>query len=140
MGKPDALSRRSGKEKYRIDAQFFDKEQLRDLKNDHVEEEEDEEDVELQGIDVATWEKKNRLRVVSREHRLAVLGQHHDSQVAGYWGRHWTQELGSGHFIWDKWSEDVARYVAGFVKCQKSKADRDSNQTKLVPMPTGERP
>ena len=42
--------------------------------------------------------------------------------------------------MWDKWLEDMARYVAGYVKCQKSKADRYSRQTKLVPMPTGEWP
>ena len=34
----------------------------------------------------------------------------------------------------------MARYVAGCVKCQKSMADRHGRQTKLVPMPTGERP
>ena len=34
----------------------------------------------------------------------------------------------------------MARYVAGCVKCQKSKADRYSRQTKLVPIPTGEHP
>src|SRR5207302_1946127 len=78
--------------------------------------------------------------VVPEEHRLDVLRQHHDSQVAGHWGRHRTQELVSRNFTWDKWSEDVAKYVAGCIKCQKSKADRHSRQTKLVPMPTGERP
>ena len=30
--------------------------------------------------------------------------------------------------------------MAGYVKCQKSKADRHSKETKLVPMPTGEHP
>ena len=34
----------------------------------------------------------------------------------------------------------MARYVAGYMKCQKSKADRHSGQTKLVLMPTRERP
>ena len=34
----------------------------------------------------------------------------------------------------------MAKYVAGCIKCQKSKADRYSRQTKLLPMPTGERP
>ena len=34
----------------------------------------------------------------------------------------------------------MARYVAGCLTCQKSKADRHSRQTKLVPVPTGERP
>ena len=60
--------------------------------------------------------------------------------MAGHWGSHRTQELVSQNFIWDKWLEDVARYVAGYVKYQKSKVDRHSRQTKLVPMPTGERP
>ena len=123
-----------------MDAHFFNKGQLLDLENDEVEEQEDAKDVELEGIEVAKWEKKNRLCVVLPERRLAMLHQHHDSQVAGHWGRHRTQELVSRNFIWDKWAEDVARYVAGCVKCQKSKADSHSRQTKLVPMPTGERP
>ena len=42
--------------------------------------------------------------------------------------------------MWDKWSYYVARYMAACVKCQKSKADRHSRQTKLAQMPTGERP
>ena len=71
---------------------------------------------------------------------MEVLQQHHDSQVAEHWGKHRTQELVSWKFIYDKWSEDVARYVAGCMKCQKSKADRHSRQMKLVPMPTWERP
>ena len=49
-------------------------------------------------------------------------------------------ELVSWNVIWNKWLEDVARYVAGCVKCQKSKTDRHSRETKLAPMPTGERP
>ena len=44
-----------------MDAQFFDEGQLLDLKSDNVGEEEDAEDVEVEGIDVATWEKKNGL-------------------------------------------------------------------------------
>ena len=140
MGKPDGLSRRSGKEKSAMDTHFFDKGQLLDLENDDVGEEEDAEDIELEGLDLATWENKNALQVVPKEHRLELLQQHHDSQVAGHWGKQRTQELVSQNFIWDKWLEDVARYVAGCVKCPKSKADRHSRQTKLVPMPTEERP
>ena len=59
MGKPDALSRRSGEEKSGMDWHFFDEGQLLDLENDDVGEEEDAEDVKLVGIDVATSEKKN---------------------------------------------------------------------------------
>ena len=140
MGKADGLSRRSGEEKSGMEARFFDKGQLLDLEEDDVAEREDADDVELEGIDVASWEKKDGLWVVPAEHRLEVLRQHHDSQVAGHWGRHRTQELISRNFTWDKWQEDVARYVAGCAKCQKAKADRHSRQTKLVPMPTGERP
>ena len=120
MGKPDGLSRRSGEETSGMDAHLFDEGQLLDPENDDVGEEEDVEDMELDGIDMGIWEKKNGLWVVQQEHRLEVLRQHHDSQVAGHWGRHRTQELVSRNFIWDKWLEDVARYVAGCVKCQKS--------------------
>ena len=60
--------------------------------------------------------------------------------MAGYEGRHHTQELVSRTFTEDKWLEDVARYVTQCVKCQKSKADRQSRQTQLVPMLTGEGP
>ena len=88
MGKPDGLSRRSGEEKSGMDAHLFDEGQLRDLENDDVGEEEDAEDVELEGIDVATWEKKTGLWVVPQEHRLEVLRPHHDWQVAGHWGRY----------------------------------------------------
>ena len=82
-----------------MDAHFFNEGQLMDLENDDVGEEEDAEDVELEGVDVATWEKKNGLCVVPQEHRLEVLQQHHDSQVAGHWRRHRTQELVSRNFI-----------------------------------------
>ena len=84
MGKPDGPSGHSDKEKSGMDEHFFNDGQLLDLDNDHVKEEEDAEDVELEGIDVATWEKKNGLWVVPQEHRLEVLRQHHDSQVAGH--------------------------------------------------------
>ena len=73
MGKPDSLSRCLGEEKSRIDGNFFDKGQLLDLENDDAEEEEDAEDVELEEIDVATWENKNGLWLVPQEHRLEVL-------------------------------------------------------------------
>ena len=91
MGKPNGLTRRSGEEKSEIDAHLFDEGQLLDLENDNVGEEEDTEDVELQGIDVTTWKKKNCVYVVPHEHRLEVPRHHHDSQVAGHWERHRTQ-------------------------------------------------
>src|SRR5438445_2740750 len=138
MGKPDGLSRRSGEEKSAMEVQFFEEGQLLDLEEDNDGEEEDAEDVELEGIDVARWDMRNGLWVVPEEHRLDVLRQHHDSQVAGHWGRHRTQELVSRNFTWDKLSEDVAKYIVGYIKCHKRKADRHSRQIKLVPVPTGE--
>ena len=85
MSKPDSLSRRSGEEKSEIDAHFFNKRQLLDLENDNVGEEEDAEDVELEGIDVTTCVKKNELWVVLQEYRLEVLSQHHNSHMPGPW-------------------------------------------------------
>ena len=140
MSKADSLSRCSGEEKSGMEARFFDEGQLLDLEEDDAEERGGADNVELEAINVASWEKNNGLWVVPEEHKLEVLRQHHDSQVAGHWGRHRTQELISRNFVWDKWQEDVARYVAGCAKCQTAKADRNSRQTKLVPMPTGERP
>jgi len=136
MGKTDGLSRHSGEEKSGMEAQFFDEGQLL---VDGKDEELDAEDMELPGIDVSTWEKRDGLWVVPPEFRTDVLRQHHDSEVARYWSRHRTQELVSRNFIWDRWQEDMAKYMAGCIRCQKAKADRHSRQTKLVPMPTGER-
>ena len=84
MGKPDGLSRHSGQEKSGMDGHFFNERQLLDLKNDNIGEEVDAEDGEWERIDVAIWEKQNALLVVPEEHRLQVLWQHYDSQVAGY--------------------------------------------------------
>jgi len=103
IGKADGLSRRSGEEKCGMEARFFIEGQLLDLEEDDAEERGDADDVELEAIDVASWEKKNGLWVVPEEHKLEVLRQHHDSQVAAHWGRHRTQELISRNFVWDKW-------------------------------------
>ena len=81
-----------------MDANFFDEAQLWDLENIATGEEEDAEDVELEGIDIVTLEKKNGLWVVPQEQRLEVLYQHYNSQVAVHRGRHWTQELVSQNF------------------------------------------
>ena len=51
MGKPDGLSRRSGEEKSGMEAKFFEDGQLLVLPD---EEENDADDIELQGIDVST--------------------------------------------------------------------------------------
>ena len=61
IGLPDGLSSHIGEGKSGVDVYFFEEEQLIDLKNDDVEKEEYAEDVELEEIDVVTWEKKNGL-------------------------------------------------------------------------------
>jgi len=81
MGKADGLSRRSGEEKSGMEMTFFEDGQLL------VDEEDVEleaEDINLQGIDISGWEKKDGLWVVLGVHKLDVLRQHHDSQVAGH--------------------------------------------------------
>ena len=66
-----------------MDIQFFDERQLVDLKNGDMWEEENSEDVELEGIDMVTWKKKNRLWVVLQEYNLELLCQYHNSQMVG---------------------------------------------------------
>ena len=121
-----------------MDAKCFEEGQLLDLVENENDNEGNAEDIELEGIDVSRWDRQNGHWLVPQEYGIEVLRQHHDSQVAGQWGRHRTQELVSRNFTWHGWSEDVATYVAVCIKCQKSKADRHSRQTKLIPMPTGE--
>ena len=101
MGKPDGVSSHLEEEKSGIDAHLFEERHLLDLDNDNVSEVEDTKDVELKIIHMAIWEKKNGLCVVPQEHRLEVLPQHHDSQVAGHWGKHRTQQLILQNFIRD---------------------------------------
>ena len=84
MGKPDCLSRRASEQKSGMNAKFFEEGQLLDLGEDENDNEGNAEDIELEGIDVSKWDKQNGLWLVPEEHRLEVLRQHHDSQVAGH--------------------------------------------------------
>jgi len=59
IGKLNGLSRGLGEEKLGMDAEFFDEGPLMDLENDNAKKEEDVEEGEFEGIDVATWDKKN---------------------------------------------------------------------------------
>ena len=146
MEKPDALTRRSGEEKSGAEERIFEEGQLkiheielgmRLLAMDGIEAEEVE-DIQLDGIDCAGWERDSfGLLKVPEVYKQEVLRQCYDSKVVGHWGRHRTQELVSRDFVWPGWREDVARYIASCQKCQKSKSDRHARQTKLTPMPTG---
>ena len=73
MGKPNGLSKRSGEEKFGMDAHFLNKGHLLEFKNDNVGEEENVDHVELDRINVVIWEQKNRVCIVLQEHRLEVL-------------------------------------------------------------------
>jgi len=79
MGKADGLSKRSGEEKSGMEARFFNEGQLLDLEEDDAEERGNADNVELEAINVASWEKKNGLLVLPEEHMLEVLRQYHDS-------------------------------------------------------------
>ena len=98
MGKPDGISRDSGEEKSAMHARFFKEGQLLNLGKDKNNNEGNAEDIEVEGTDITKRDKRNGLWLVPEEHRLEVLPQHHDSQVAGHWGRHRTQELVSPNF------------------------------------------
>ena len=73
MGKADGLSRRSVEEKSGMDAKFFEEGQLLDLGEDENDTEGNAEDIELEGIDVSKWHKRNGLWLVPVEYRLEVL-------------------------------------------------------------------
>ena len=100
-------------------------------------------DVEIDRIDVTTQERQNGLLVVPLEFRTQVL-QHHDSQIAGHWGKETDSRIDITQFYYFLygmvWRKDIARYVAGCIRFQKSKADCHSKQTQLRPMPTETQP
>ena len=78
IGKPDSLSSRSEEEKSGMDTPFFKEGQVLDLGNNNVLEEKDVKDVEVKEIDMAIWEKENRIRVVLQKYRLEVLWLHNN--------------------------------------------------------------
>ena len=117
MGQPDGPSVRSGEEKSGMDAKFFEEGQLLELGEDENDNEGNADDIELEGTDISKCDKGNVLWMVPEEHLFKVLQQHHNRQVAGHRGRHRTQELVSPNFTWHRWSEDVANYLAGCIKC-----------------------
>ena len=78
MGKPDALSRRSGEEKAGTDAQLFRDGQLVMAM---------ERDTNPTGpdMDIAGWERNQEgLLIIPMEHRTTILCHCHDSKVAGH--------------------------------------------------------
>ena len=84
MGNPNGLSRHSGEEKSAMDAKFFVEGQLPDLVEDANDDEANVGDIELEGIDASKWDKCHRLWLVTEEHRIEVLRQQHDRQVAAH--------------------------------------------------------
>ena len=135
MGKPDALTRWMGNKKSGAEERIFALGQLMELvgyKNEIIE------DVEIEGIDYANWDKDEaRLLKVPENHINDILRQCHNSKIAGHWGRARTQELVSRNFTWHNWRKDVMHYVAICKACQMNKADRHAKQTKSIPIPTG---
>ena len=77
MGKPDALTCRSGDEKSGVEEKMFKEGQL------HLTEAEGVPDVQLDGIDCAAWKRDgDGLLKVLGEHKKEVLIQWHGSKVA----------------------------------------------------------
>ena len=85
IGEPDGLFRPSGEQESAMDAKFFEAGQLLDLKENENDNAGNSDDIQLEGIDLSTWDKRNGLWFVPEEHRLEVLRQQHDCQVAGHW-------------------------------------------------------
>jgi len=68
MDKPDGLPQCLAEEKSGMEGKFFNEGQLMVLEEDENENEGEAEDVELQGIEVAGWEKRKGLWVLPEEH------------------------------------------------------------------------
>ena len=66
VGKSDVLSWRSGQEKSGMEGKFFDEGQLMVFKEVENVNEGEAEDWELDGIDIAGWEKRKGLWVVTQ--------------------------------------------------------------------------
>ena len=73
MGKPNALSSHSQKQKSYINLRYFEDGQLMVLGEDNVL---DRDDVEVEGVDVVGCEMKDNLLVVPTEFKLTLLKQH----------------------------------------------------------------
>ena len=64
-----------------MDVHLFDEGQLLDLATNDVVQEDNAEEIKLEGIDVAMWEQKDCVWVVPQEHRLEVLYEHQNSYM-----------------------------------------------------------
>ena len=60
----------------------------------------------------------------SRELRLEILSDDHDSRVAGRYGQFKTTERIMGNFYWPNMDQDVTEYVRSCDNCQRNKISR----------------
>ena len=56
-----------------MDEKFFEEGQLLDLKENENDNAGNSDDIQLEGIDLSKWDKRNALWLVPEEHRLEVL-------------------------------------------------------------------
>lgn len=61
--------------------------------------------------------------VVPKSHRKAIIGEHHDSPVAGHAGAWKTLNRLTQKYYWPKMRADVSRYVRGCTVCLANKSD-----------------
>ena len=66
--------------------------------------------------------------------RLKILGDNHDSRVAGHFGQFKTLERLKQNFFWTKMDEDVKDYVRSCDVCQRDKASRKKKYGLLQPL------
>ena len=65
--------------------------------------------------------------------REDIIRTHHDTRTAGHPGQKGTRELITRNYFWPGITSDVNRYVAGCVKCQRTKAHRQMPRAPLNP-------
>jgi hypothetical protein len=70
--------------------------------------------------------------------KLSILKRYHDLATAGHQGVRRTKAKLKEHYYWPQMDQDIAKYVATCISCQRN-ADRNSNLPGLLqplPIPT----
>ena len=88
----------------------------------------------LEEIDGLLWQK-HKLYIPDKDRlRQDVLYWHHDVPWACHLGIEKTVKMVAHQFFWPGMSEDIRKYVASCVPCQKNKTDRRRRTPPLSPL------
>src|SRR5438105_119976 len=67
----------------------------------------------------------------SKDLRLEILHEHHDSKAAGHFGTAKTIDLVSRNYYWPGMTKFIRKYATSCDMCQRTKAPRHKEYSKL---------